>query len=671
MWTEFKASTQTSIGFLSSHANIAFMLCVDWVKPFKRGQYHFGTVYLVVLNLPRSERHLRRWVNVVGIIPGPHEPKMHMNTYLKPLVDDLLLLWHGIDILLDDTQETITVKAMLFCVSCDIPALRKVTQFLSHKANKGCNMCRFEAEREDGLGASGRMSYLSRNFQFDARSNAEVRDQAMEWKNARNKTQAKEIATKNGVRYTELLRLPYYDPVRMCAVDTMHDLLLGLVHKEVSMILNTDKNPSNQPFTPSVANKEKIRERIKSIEMPSDCGRLPTTIMEKNTFDGLTAQQWLNFALVYARPCFYGLISVRAYESLKTLCEIVELCAKYRITVAEVDKLESLVKKHHGLFGRIYGKWNVSINHHMALHLPDTVKRFGPSHAFWCFASERLNGDLTALPSSGRSVEKEVFMRFITEQKLSVKGNFNMLPQGLKVRLNEGCPALGRMVQKAIEEEEHGKHADYCQIVRLRTEAFISAPGKQLNDAFERQCNIEMHESEFPFVKAKLQPPIREDIHMDDELLNEVKTYLTRSYGNRLHYLSEEFTKFARCNVNGINFSSAMNRSERSSFAKAFCATNDSEVPRAYYGKVSFFFVVNVLVACKEDGNEERREVPLAYIKWYTPETGHRIVGERSGLQQVKTSFYKEDNVVSVYRLIKRVVPCKIGNYLLISELPC
>ena len=51
---------------------------------------------MTVLNLSRAERFKERWTMVLGIIPGPTEPKGNINTFLKPLVDDLLLLWDGL-----------------------------------------------------------------------------------------------------------------------------------------------------------------------------------------------------------------------------------------------------------------------------------------------------------------------------------------------------------------------------------------------------------------------------------------------------------------------------------------------------------------------------------------------------------------------------------------------
>ena len=82
--------------------------------------------------------------HVVGIIPGPTEPKGNINSYLKPVVDDLMSLWDGLPLHPDGS----VIKACLLGISVDLPALRKATQFLSHKANLGCSRCIVSAERE-------------------------------------------------------------------------------------------------------------------------------------------------------------------------------------------------------------------------------------------------------------------------------------------------------------------------------------------------------------------------------------------------------------------------------------------------------------------------------------------------------------------------------------------
>jgi hypothetical protein len=83
------------------------------------------------MNLPRSERFKTENIILVGVIPGPSEPKLNINTYLSPLVDELLILWNDGVMLHHHGSQFIpeTFKASLLCVACDIPASRKVCGF--------------------------------------------------------------------------------------------------------------------------------------------------------------------------------------------------------------------------------------------------------------------------------------------------------------------------------------------------------------------------------------------------------------------------------------------------------------------------------------------------------------------------------------------------------------
>ena len=63
--------------------NIGLLLNVDWFKPFDRSEYKVSALMMSVINLPRSERFKKRWTMVLGIIPGPTEPKGNINTFLN------------------------------------------------------------------------------------------------------------------------------------------------------------------------------------------------------------------------------------------------------------------------------------------------------------------------------------------------------------------------------------------------------------------------------------------------------------------------------------------------------------------------------------------------------------------------------------------------------------
>ena len=107
-----------------------------------------------------------------------------------------------------------TIRAAVMAISADMPALRKLTQFLGHKADLGCSRCKFRAEREPGTtGATGKMSYLTPANLPASRNHDEVAKQAEAYQAAPTKASRTSLAQKNGVRYSELIRLPYLDMV--------------------------------------------------------------------------------------------------------------------------------------------------------------------------------------------------------------------------------------------------------------------------------------------------------------------------------------------------------------------------------------------------------------------------------------------------------------------------
>ena len=54
--------------------------------------------YMVVMNLPRSERFKRENVIIVEIIPALSKEPQSLNYFLNPLVDHLNALWHCVKV---------------------------------------------------------------------------------------------------------------------------------------------------------------------------------------------------------------------------------------------------------------------------------------------------------------------------------------------------------------------------------------------------------------------------------------------------------------------------------------------------------------------------------------------------------------------------------------------
>ena len=51
----------------------------------------------------------------------------------------------------------------------------------------------------------------------------------MKWKAANTPAERQRIFEETGVRWSELLRLPYWDPIMFTVIDTMHNHYLGLL----------------------------------------------------------------------------------------------------------------------------------------------------------------------------------------------------------------------------------------------------------------------------------------------------------------------------------------------------------------------------------------------------------------------------------------------------------
>ena len=78
---------------LTSRYCLGLVINMDWFKSYKHIE---GAIYISILNLPHQLRYRLDNTTVIGVTPGPHEPKLHMNSYVKSLLTDLLKVWKGI-----------------------------------------------------------------------------------------------------------------------------------------------------------------------------------------------------------------------------------------------------------------------------------------------------------------------------------------------------------------------------------------------------------------------------------------------------------------------------------------------------------------------------------------------------------------------------------------------
>lgn len=81
IWKEFQVIAGEPFLSSTDSLGLGLMINVDWFQPFKHSIYSVGVIYLTVMNLPRSVRFKRQNILLIGILPGPSEPKHDINAY--------------------------------------------------------------------------------------------------------------------------------------------------------------------------------------------------------------------------------------------------------------------------------------------------------------------------------------------------------------------------------------------------------------------------------------------------------------------------------------------------------------------------------------------------------------------------------------------------------------
>ena len=389
--------------FLSEAGNLGLLLNFDFFQPYDHISYSLGALYLSVLNLQRKIRYKRENMILVGLIPGPHEPERSINTFLKPLVEDLQKLWIGVNF----NVHSIGIKKIrcaLMCIATDVPAGRKLCGFLGHSARLGCSKCLREFP-----GGIGNKDYSG----FDRttwvkRTHATHKVNALSINKLTTAAAVEKAESEYGCRYSELVELPYFDAPRMLVIDPMHNLFLGIAKYFLKNILISRGYLSDNQLV-------LIQKRINDFVVPSGISKVRIKIA--SGFSKLTADQWKNWVFYFSIIALRDMVSrdILEYWRLFVLaCRT--LCTK-TVTLENVKLGDAFLLQFCCRVERFFGKECITPNMHLSCHLGQCMEDYGPVHGFWCYPFERYNGLMGSTPHNNRSIECQMMQRIIRENQ--------------------------------------------------------------------------------------------------------------------------------------------------------------------------------------------------------------------------------------------------------------
>ena len=590
VWKEF-----VDKGFFNDCCSLALMLNVDWFQPFKHTTYSLGVMYLTILNLPGRVRYKLENSIIVGIIPGPHEPKGTMNTFLGPMVEDLLQLWHGCWFE-DSSGNKKFVKAVLLAVVCDTPATRKVGGFVGHSALRGCSKCTKQFVTKN-FGEKADYS----GFDVDSwplRTDAEQRRHGYKYLSASTLSCRKQLDRKYGARYTVLLELPYYDSVHFVLIDPMHSLFLGIAKHVYKVWYENDIITD--------AHKIVIQNKVDALITPPSIGRIPLKL--GSGFASLTADQWNNWVCIYSSHALYGILPVQDWECWQLFVKAVKLFCIKNISHQQCKAAHDNLVEFCELFTQLYGKEKLVINMHLSCHLQECIMDYGPVYAFWCFGFERFNGILGSYPSNNCNVAITMMKKFHEEVSID-------------------CCDVDPIFQTLFSELDRNAHL--VGSLQLTTAAITLPLDSLVSPVPSPAClaqNIEKHNHIFGLLK-----PLYEHI-LPPHLVVHLSAMYSTIYGTTVGTISQICTRSSKLEWNGISLCSQLSRTERGNHIAAYWAPDVhrdvivTDTDRPHLGQVMFYFQHAVELKNETRSSQLVKHI-IAFVSWFECHADRDILG--------------------------------------------
>ena len=223
----------------------AFSLHIDFFNPegmtVRGASISSGIISMACLNLPLDMRYKPENLYLAGIILGPKQPSLeNLNHYIHPLIAQLATSWK------QGVQYSRTanhpgghvIRSAIVLAVCDLPAARHLTALAGTSSHFFCSTCN----------CYHRANYGRTDFEkWMSRDKDKLHQYAEQWRDAPTAAEHERLFKAHGVRYSELWRLPYWDPSCQLVVDSMHCILEGLVQHHVHNLLSLTSDNSSSP----------------------------------------------------------------------------------------------------------------------------------------------------------------------------------------------------------------------------------------------------------------------------------------------------------------------------------------------------------------------------------------------------------------------------------------
>ena len=204
--------------------------------------------------------------------------------------------------------------------------------------------------------------------------------------------------------------------------------------------------------TPKVV--KHIQKVVQETDIPSWLNALPPNIGEA-AVGSLKADEWRTFATIYLPLALVELwgegsthasdeIAISLYQvldhTMKLLSAIHLACLK-TVNEYRLNAYRGLISEYIRDLPELHPDISIHPNHHLAHHVYDFLKLFGPVQSWWCFPFENVIGILQRFPSNDRLGVSPSTIKLVCKTDNVLQGNMRQLcftPLSVLVGLEAG-----------------------------------------------------------------------------------------------------------------------------------------------------------------------------------------------------------------------------------------
>ena len=335
--------------YFSDPRDIALGLGTDGVNPWRRRKSTFWPILLYNFNLPPEERFHDNNAICVGEVPGPGKPK-DMDSFLYPLVQELLKLSVGVQAYDVVEGEMFTLRAYLITVFGDIPAVSMLLRMKGHNACSPCRLCTIRGIRIPNSSITTlyvplcRKNLETSQADYDpanlpSRTHEQFMVQAREVQSAKTNAQSERLATEYGINGIPLLAtLDSLSLPLSTGYEFMHLVFENLIPNLTLLWSGNYKGfGKNQPFVFSKTTWEAIGAATAASRstVPSSYGApVPNVATDRSYF---SAESWSQWALFIGPIVLNGRFSKgRYYDHFCDLIKLINLCLKFEFSKEDI-----------------------------------------------------------------------------------------------------------------------------------------------------------------------------------------------------------------------------------------------------------------------------------------------------------------------------------------------